>query len=74
MIEHVSGDTRLRIVLREGRKRQIREMLKKVGHPVKRLVRVRIGSLLLGDLPVGQWRTLTPHEVRQLKRGAESRA
>ena len=49
-------------------------MLKKVGHPVRRLVRVRIGSLLLGDLPVGQWRTLTPHEVRQLKRGVESKA
>lgn len=74
LIEHVTGDTRLRIVLREGRKRQIRQMLKKVGHPVRRLVRVRIGSLLLGDLPVGQWRTLTPHEVRQLKRGVESRA
>jgi len=56
----------LRVVLREGRKRQIRQMMQAVGHPVKRLIRVRIGSLRLGDLKPGTWRRLTAHEVRTL--------
>lgn len=54
---------RLRIVLHEGRKRQIRRMLRQVGHPVCRLVRVRIGAISLGSLEPGMWRHLTPVEV-----------
>lgn len=57
----------LRIVLREGRKRQIREMCKRIGLPVVRLIRVRIGTLLLGDLRPGKWRHLTEDEVKRLK-------
>jgi 23S rRNA pseudouridine2605 synthase len=60
----------LRVVLREGRKRQIREMGKLTGLPVQRIVRVRIGSLLLGNLKPGEWRHLNADEVRQLKRKA----
>ncbi len=56
----------LRIVLREGRKRQIREVGSRIGLPVVRIIRVRIGSVLLGDLAVGKWRYLSPQEVRQL--------
>ncbi len=67
LVEHVSGDTWLDIVLREGRKRQLRRMLERVGHPVKRLIRVRIGPLHLGDLPAGQWRALSAAELRQLR-------
>ena len=52
----------LRIVLREGRKRQIRRMCELVGLKVVGLKRVRIGSVVLGPLPVGQWRYLGPHE------------
>ena len=52
----------LRIVLREGRKRQIRRMCELVGLKVVGLKRVRIGSVVLGQLPVGQWRYLGPHE------------
>ncbi len=66
--EHVQGDTWLRIVLREGRKRQIRRMVEAVGHRVERLIRVRLGPLELGDLPPGQWRPLTAREVAELKR------
>jgi 23S rRNA pseudouridine2605 synthase len=57
----------LRVILREGRKRQIREMGKQTGMPVFRIQRIRIGSLLLGELKPGQWRNLRPDEVRALK-------
>jgi 23S rRNA pseudouridine2605 synthase len=57
----------LRVVLREGRKRQIREMGRLTGLPVLRIQRIRIGALLLGDLKPGQWRNLRPDEIRALK-------
>ncbi len=57
----------LRVILREGRKRQIREMGRLTGVPVLRIQRIRIGSLLLGDLKLGQWRNLRMEEVRALK-------
>jgi 23S rRNA pseudouridine2604 synthase len=53
----------LRFVLREGRKRQIRRMCELVGLDVLGLRRVRIGRVMLGDLPVGQWRYLRPDET-----------
>jgi len=53
----------LNIIIREGKKRQIRRMCQAVGHPVRRLVRVREGSLVLGDLPVGKVRPLRREEV-----------
>jgi 23S rRNA pseudouridine2605 synthase len=59
--------TWLRVVLHEGRKRQIREMGKLTGMPVVRIIRVRIGGLLLGTLKPGDWRYLTPEEIRLLK-------
>jgi len=59
--------TWLRIVLREGRKRQIRRMTAAVGHPTVRLVRVAIGRLTLPpDLAPGEWRDLTATERRVL--------
>jgi pseudouridine synthase len=60
--------TRLQVVLREGRKRQIRRVATKLGHPVRRLVRVRIGPIHLGDLNPGQWRPLDDREIKQLQR------
>lgn len=54
----------LRIVLREGRKRQIRHMTAAVGHPTLRLVRLAIGPLALGDLKPGEWRDLTDDELQ----------
>ncbi len=52
----------LRFVLREGRKRQIRRMCEQVGLVVTGLKRIRIGRVTLGQLPLGQWRYLAPHE------------
>ena len=52
----------LRVVLTEGKKRQIRRMCELVGLKVVGLKRVRIGNVMLGNLPLGQWRYLQPHE------------
>lgn len=52
----------LRVVLTEGKKRQIRRMCELVGLKVVGLKRVRIGKVMLGHLPLGQWRYLAPHE------------
>ena len=57
----------LRIVMREGRKRQIREIGAILALPVVRIVRVRIGNLLLGNLKPGEWRYLTSSEITALK-------
>jgi pseudouridine synthase len=59
--------TRLCMVLREGRQRQVRRMCEAVGHPVDRLSRVAIGPLKLGALPIGETRELTPREVLALR-------
>ncbi len=56
----------LRIVLHEGRNRQVRRMCEAVGHRVRRLVRTRIGPLSDSSLPPGHWRELTSAEVRAL--------
>ena len=57
----------LEMHLYEGRNRQIRKMCEAAGLKVKRLERVAIGELTLGNLPCGKWRHLTPDEVRYLK-------
>ena len=56
------NEQQLRVVLREGRKRQIRRMCELVGLKVVGLKRVRMGSVVLGKLPAGQWRYLRPDE------------
>ncbi|MCX8155212.1 MAG: pseudouridine synthase [Verrucomicrobiae bacterium] len=55
-------DCWIALELTEGKNRQVRRMTAAVGHPTLRLIRVRIGSFWLGDLPPGQWRILTPAE------------
>jgi pseudouridine synthase len=67
---HSIGPTRLRVVLRQGINQQIRRMFYAVDYEVKRLVRVRIGNLRLGDLPRGQWRALSHSELEGLKRSS----
>jgi 23S rRNA pseudouridine2605 synthase len=57
----------LRVVMGEGRKRQIREICGQIGLPVVRIVRVRIGSLRLGNLKSRAWRFLSEEEVEDLK-------
>ncbi len=66
VLRHERGDTWLRMILHEGRKRQIRRMADAVGHPVRRLIRVRMGPIRLGNLAPGQWRHLSRREVKQL--------
>jgi pseudouridine synthase len=61
------GMSWLCIALHEGKKRHIRRMCAALGHPVRRLIRIRIGSLKLGDLSVGKWRHLTREEVKRLR-------
>jgi len=60
----------VRLVLHEGRKRQVRRMLAMVGHPVLKLHRVRVGHLRLGSLQEGQLRRLDADETRRLLEGA----
>jgi 23S rRNA pseudouridine2457 synthase len=57
----------LRLILTEGKKRQVRRMTAAVGHPTLRLVRVAIGSLILEGLEPGEWRELIPAELEELK-------
>jgi 23S rRNA pseudouridine2605 synthase len=63
--------TKLTITLHEGRNRQVRRMCASIGHTVRRLTRVTMGPIGLGDLRPGQWRDLTPKEVEKLKEAAE---
>jgi 23S rRNA pseudouridine2605 synthase len=65
---HCMTPTRLRVVLRQGIKRQIRRMFESLGYKVKRLLRTRIGNLRLGDLPRGHWRVLNKRELESFLR------
>ncbi len=65
--------TCLEIMLKEGRNRQIRRVAEQLGHPVKRLHRVAIGSIRLERLRRGQYRFLTPDEIALLKTPWEPR-
>jgi pseudouridine synthase len=67
VVQQDKSFTRLTIVMREGRKRQIRRVANMLGHSVKQLVREKIGSLTLGNLKLGEWRHLTEKEVAELK-------
>lgn len=62
---------RLRFVLSEGRHRQIRLMCEQAGLRVRRLRRVALSSLTLGDLPPGRYRALTPNELAALRQGKD---
>lgn len=64
-------ETTLRIVMTEGKKRQIRRVASILGHPVKSLIRTHIGTLPLGSLRPGDWRELTPKDITALKASAD---
>ena len=64
------GPGLVRIVIHEGRYHQVRRMCEAVGHPVRRLVRTRLGPLTDDHLPPGECRALTADEVRQLREAA----
>jgi 23S rRNA pseudouridine2605 synthase len=64
---HSGKGTWLRVIMKEGRKHQIRETCRQIGLPVVSIIRIRIGSLQLGNLKPNQWRHLTPAEIKALK-------
>jgi pseudouridine synthase len=66
--------THFEITLTEGRNRQVRRMVEALGAVVLKLVRVRIGPLRIGTLPIGQWRQLTRAEVEALMPASSRRA
>lgn len=70
--DRTRGDrTKLAITLTEGQNREIRRLLARLGHDVRRLKRVAIGPLKLTGLAVGTWRFLTPSEIAALRRAAD---
>lgn len=66
--------TILEIILAEGRNREIRRMLAKVGHKVQKLVRVAVGPIRLADMPAGAYRQLSPKEVQELRNAGQGKA
>jgi 23S rRNA pseudouridine2605 synthase len=60
----------LEITIYEGKKRQIRRMFDKIGHPVLKLKRIRINGLEIGDLETGAYRYLSPEEISKIKQEA----
>ena len=67
LIRQNTFDTVLLIAIHEGRNRQVRKMIDAIGHQVVSLRRVEFGPVVLGSLPVGMWRSLTPAEIAKLK-------
>ncbi len=63
------AETRLEIIIHEGKKRQVRRMLAAIGHPVKQLTRTAYGNLKLGRLARGQWRFLNKNDIKKIFSG-----
>jgi len=64
---HSGKGTWMRVIMKEGRKRQIRDTCRQIGLPVVSIIRIRIGSLRLGNLQPKEWRYLTTAEIKGLK-------
>lgn len=73
LVEGAGGRSAVRLVIREGRNRQVRRMLKAVGHPVRELTRTAFGPVRLGKLRPGSWRRLRPYEIHRLRASAGDR-
>ncbi|PWU08407.1 MAG: rRNA pseudouridine synthase [Terriglobia bacterium] len=67
LLRHSAKYTYLELTITEGRNRQVRRMLEAVGSKVLKLVRTAIGTIRIGDLPIGKWRPLTEDEFRALR-------
>jgi 23S rRNA pseudouridine2605 synthase len=66
--------SRLELTITEGRNRQVRRMIEAIGSKVLKLVRTGIGPIGIGDLKIGTWRELRPHEVNRLRGKTRARA
>jgi len=72
-VRKVEANSWLEITIREGRKHQVKRMLEAVGHPVIKLMRIRMGPLSLGNLEPGEFRFLTDREANALREMVEER-
>lgn len=72
-VRKVEQNSWLEVTIREGRKHQVKRMLESVGHPVIKLLRIRMGPLSLGDLEPGEFRFLTDREANALRELVEQR-
>jgi pseudouridine synthase len=70
LVAQGGGEARLRITITEGRNRQVRRMCSAIGHPVRRLKRVAMGPLRLGELSLGAVRKLSETQVQALRQAA----
>ncbi len=68
MLGSEGGESWLKVIIHEGRKHQVRRMMEEIGHPVRRLRRVRLGPLTLAGLPAASYRPLGPEELLRLRR------
>lgn len=64
-------NSRFKVVLKEGKKQQIRRMFMKIGHPVMKLKRIEYGPLKLGKLAIGDFRPLSEKEIQELKKACK---
>lgn len=71
LVRKLKANSWIKITLHEGRKRQIRKMLERVGHPVIRLIRIGIDGIKLGNLKPGEIRPLTKEEIESLKQAIQ---
>jgi pseudouridine synthase len=67
-VKSINGQSTFKIIIHEGKKRQIRRMIEAVGHEVVELKRIRISQLKLGNLPLGKFRYLTSEEIDTLNK------
>jgi pseudouridine synthase len=74
IVKRSRDKSQLELTLREGRNRQVRRMLARMGHKVRDLTRIKMGPLTLQGLGPGEFRPLTPRELRELREMAQSRA
>lgn len=67
IIRKSENNSWLQLTIYEGKKRQIKRMLEKIGHPVLKLKRIKIDGIELGDLPSGKYRFLRPEEIKRMR-------
>lgn len=67
ILKNFETDSILEVVIREGRNRQVKKMFDAIRHPVKKLMRIAIGNIQLGDLPLGYYRRVTEDELKYLR-------
>lgn len=68
LVSEMEDSAVLLITIHEGRNRQVRRMCARAGMPVKRLIRIREGTLSLDNLPPGKWRYLSESEIKELRK------